>query len=333
MVAAVRQCEASGYHSAWAAEDVYGVDAITPLACYALSTERLILGTCVINPNTRAATLIAMTFATLDQLSGGRMILGIGAGLTWLPMIGKEPHEIKSLSQLRETVLLFRSILRGEEVIVAGRKVIVYDRAVNLRRSFPWPCGQGFAYPRTAIPVYMGARGPKMMQLAADLADGLFCEHSIPLDGVREWTGTFLQLVKAVGRDPLSVQTVGLILCSPSEDGSVSQDIRTFLARKIGILEQEHARRLPFDPSLVERIRKLWLEERAIEAGQLLPLDVMQHFGAIGRPDDCVKKFAAYRAAGLEIPLVFAQGCDLNLAIEVGATYARYAEIVDPAVP
>ena len=322
MIDAVVKAEEAGFDSAWQAEDVYGPDAIVPLACYAYATERIQMGTCVINPNTRAATLLASTFATLDQLSRGRMILGLGVGVTWLPMIGKTPQEVKSLTLMRETIQQFHNILRGEEVVVNGRRAIVFDRPVSLPKAFAWPCG-GFQYPRQSIPIYIGTRGPKMMALAGELADGLICEHSIPLSEIKEWTQEFFDAVRHAGRDPRELQVVGLVLFSPSEDGQPSDIIKTFLARKVGILSAEEAAKLNLDPALVARIRAMWNEGKPEEARRFINPEVAHVFGAIGTPEECVAKLRSYHDAGLTVPLIFAEGYRLELALEAGAAYAR----------
>jgi 5,10-methylenetetrahydromethanopterin reductase len=321
MVDAVRMCEAAGFESAWQAEDVYGPDAIVPLACYARVTERIRLGTCVINPNTRAATLLANTFATLDQLSGGRMVLGLGAGLTWLPMIGKSPAEVKSLTLMRETITQVRCLLQGEDVVVNGRPAIVFDRRISLPEAFGWPFG-GFNYPRTRIPIYVGARGPRMVRLAGELADGLICEHSVPVPGIQAWTQAFRVAAAAAGRDPGTLESVGLVLFSPSENGRPAQALKTFLARKVGLLPAEQVVQLGFDPELVARIQELWQDERPQEAGRIITKDMLSVFGAVGTPDECIAKLRAYHGAGLTVPLLFPEACDLRLAIEVGAAYA-----------
>ncbi len=321
MVSAVKRCEAAGFESAWQAEDVYGPDAIVPLACYALATERIRLGTCVINPNTRAATLLANTFATLDQLSGGRMVLGLGAGLTWLPMIGKSPDEVRSLTLMRETVTLVRRSLQGEEVVVNGRPAIVFDRRVSLPKAFGWPFGD-FKYPRTRIPIFIGARGPKMVRLAGELGDGLICEHSIPVPGIKAWTKAFRDAAVAAGRDPGTLESVGLVLFSPSESGRPAEALRTFLARKVATLPVEQVEQLGLDPLEVSRVQGLWKEEKREDAGRLITKEMLSVFGAVGTPDECIAKLRTYHKAGLTVPLLFPEACDLRLASDVGAAYA-----------
>ena len=321
MVNAVKMCEAAGFESAWQAEDVYGPDAIVPLACYAQATERIRLGTCLVNPNTRAATLLASTFATLDQLSAGRMVLGLGAGLTWLPMIGKSAAEVKSLTLMRETVATVRSLLRGDDVVINGRPAGIFDRPASLPKAFNWPFG-GFDYPRNRIPVYIGARGPRMIRLAGEVADGLICEHSITVPGIKTWTQAFRDAAVAAGRDPGTLESVGLVLFSPSENGRPAKALKTFLARKIGALPAEQVAQLGFDPALVRRISELWKEEKPEEAGRLVSKEMLSAFGAVGTPDECIARLKAYRDAGLTVPLLFPEACELRLAIEVGAAYA-----------
>jgi 5,10-methylenetetrahydromethanopterin reductase len=321
MVSAVKACEAAGFESAWQAEDVYGPDAIVPLACYAQATERIQLGTCVINPNTRSATLLANTFATLDQLSGGRMILGLGAGLTWLPMIGKSPTEVRSLTLMRDTVTLVRRVLQGEDVVVDGRPAVVFGRRVSLPKAFGWPFG-GFNYPRARIPIFIGARGPRMIRLAGELADGLVCEHSIAVPGIKAWTQAFRDAATAAGRDPETLESVGLVLFSPSESGRPAEALKTFLAHKIGALPVEQATQLGLDPEQVRRVQEFWKEGDPEEAGRFITKAMLSAFGAVGTPDECIAKLRAYHEAGLAVPLLFPEACDLRLAIEVGAAFA-----------
>jgi 5,10-methylenetetrahydromethanopterin reductase len=322
MTEAVVECEAAGFESAWQAEDVYGPDVVVPLACYAYVTRRILLGTCVTNPNTRAVTILANTFATLDQVSSGRMILGLGAGLTWLPLIGKAPADVRSLTLMRETLSQFRSILDGNDLMIDGKPATLFGRSVSLPAAFNWPFG-GFEYPRKRIPVYLGARGPKMIEAAGEIADGLVCEHSWPVPAIQTWTSSFQDAVRDAGRDPAELDCVGLVLMSPSEEGHVDSRIKLFLVNRMVKVTPEQADAWGLDRERLARIQGLMAEGEETEASQLVTTELAGVFGAIGTPEQCLARLEEYASAGLTVPRIFPQACDLHLAIEIGAQYAQ----------
>ena len=194
MVKGAQLAEECGYEMVWSAEDYFtGRDGVTPLACFALSTERVKLGTSIINPHTRSPGLIAATMSTLDDISNGRMVLGLGAGLDWSGMYAVE-GEIKHLKAMRQTIELIRSLLAYRTTIYRGRTLTIRGD------PFWWP--EGVIRPvRDRIPIYIGARGPKMEQLAAEIGDGLILDIEIPALLAMKRIEQFRARVERVGRD------------------------------------------------------------------------------------------------------------------------------------
>ena len=237
-------------------------------------------------------------------------------------MVGKTTAEVKSLTLMRETIRQFRSILSGDEVVISERPATIFGDAVRLPDAFHWPFG-GFDYPRRRIPVYLGARGQKMIQAAGELADGLVCEHSWPVPAIRAWTGAFYDAVKGARRDASQIEAVGLILFSPSENGCPDERIKLFLAKRIAKIGDEDASRFGLDPLQVARIRSQWQAGDHTKASRSLSKDLILAFGAIGTPEECIVKLRDYNEAGLTVPLVFPEACELRLAIEVGQSYIR----------
>src|SRR5579863_6097322 len=122
MIELARHAEKLGYQDAWSWES-FGSDAFSPLAAAAVATSKLRLGTAIVPVFTRPPALIAMSAATVQQISGGRFILGLG--ISTPPIIEKwmgVPYR-KPLTHLRETVAALRAIFRGEKVTMAGEKV------------------------------------------------------------------------------------------------------------------------------------------------------------------------------------------------------------------
>jgi F420-dependent oxidoreductase-like protein len=165
-LALVREAESLGYDSAWTAE-AYGSDAATILGWLAQATDRIKLGSAIFQIPARSAAMTAMTAATLDQLSGGRFVLGLG---TSGPQVAEGWHGQrfgKQLQRTREYVAVVRKALARERLEFDGETL-----------QLPLPDGPGKALKLTIapvqarIPIYLAAVGPKNTALAAEIADG-----------------------------------------------------------------------------------------------------------------------------------------------------------------
>jgi F420-dependent oxidoreductase-like protein len=170
-IALAQEADALGYESGWVAE-AYGTDAITPVTWLLAHTERLKMGTAIAQMPARAPAMTAMTAATLDMMSGGRFLLGIGASGPQVSEGWYGERYGKPLGKTREYVEILRA---------------VWDRAAPLEHHgehydipYTGPGASGLAkalkiivHPRTAdIPVYIASIGPKNVELTAEIADG-----------------------------------------------------------------------------------------------------------------------------------------------------------------
>src|SRR4051795_9160857 len=162
----VREAERLGYDSVWAAE-AYGSDAATILGWLAGQTERIKIGSAIFQMPGRSATMTAMTAATLDQLSGGRMLLGIGSSG---PQVSEGWHGVRFGRQLQRT----REYIEVVRMALARERVEYHGETIDL----PLPDGPGKALKLTIapvqerIPIYLAAIGPKNTTLGAEVADG-----------------------------------------------------------------------------------------------------------------------------------------------------------------
>ena len=167
----IRAAEDLGFDSLWTAE-AYGSDALTPLAWWGAQTSRIKLGTSIAQISARTPTAMAMAAMTLDHLSGGRFILGIGAsGPQVVEGWYGQPYT-RPLERTREYIDIIRRVLRRDAPVeFAGKQYQV-----------PHPGGTGLGKPLKAIvhplrqdlPIYLGAEGPKNVAMAAEIADGWF---------------------------------------------------------------------------------------------------------------------------------------------------------------
>jgi F420-dependent oxidoreductase-like protein len=168
-VTLVQAAEAAGFDSVWTAE-AYGSDAVTTLTWLAAKTERIKVGTAIMQMTARVPAMTAMTAATIDLLTGGRMLLGIGASG---PQVVEGWHGViygKPLARTREYVNILRKILNREAPLVHQGEYY----------QIPVQGGTGLGKPlklishplRSDIPIYLAAIGPKNVALAAEIADG-----------------------------------------------------------------------------------------------------------------------------------------------------------------
>ena len=166
----VQEADRLGYHSVWSAE-AYGSDAVTPLAWLAALTTRIHVGTAIMQIPARTPTLTATTALTLDQLSGGRFLLGLGVSG---PQVVEGWHGVafgKPLAKTREYVDIVRAVWRRE-------KPLEFTGA-SYQIPYAGPDATGLGKPlrsilhgRSDIPIYLAAIGPKNVALAAEIADG-----------------------------------------------------------------------------------------------------------------------------------------------------------------
>ena len=272
-LALVREGERLGYDSCWTAE-AYGSDAVTILAWLAGQTERIRLGSAVLQMPGRSAAMTAMTAATLDQLSGGRMILGLG---TSGPQVAEGWHGqrfAKQLQRTREYVEVVRMALRRERVVFKGETL-----------ELPLPDGPGKALKLTIapvqeqVPVYIAAIGPKNTTLAAEIGDGwiptLFSpEHVAEFRPLLE--DGFARAGDGKGFGDFDIApTVSTLV---SEDRDAARDaMRHYLALYVGGMGSRKqnfynalVRRYGFEDA-AQRVQDLYLDGKKDEAAAALP--------------------------------------------------------------
>jgi len=168
-IAMAREAERLGYHSLWTAE-AYGSDAVTPLVWLAAHTERINVGTAIMQMPARTPAMTAMTAATLDLLTGGRFLLGIGASG---PQVVEGWHGVvygKLLTRTREYVQIVQTILKREAPLEHHGEY--YDIPVSGGTGLGKPLKLIVHPLKSNIPIYIAAIGPKNVALAAEIADG-----------------------------------------------------------------------------------------------------------------------------------------------------------------
>jgi F420-dependent oxidoreductase-like protein len=297
----VLEAERLGYDSVWTAE-AYGSDAATILGWIAGQTSRIRIGSAIFQMPGRSPAMTAMTAATLDQLSDGRMILGIGSSG---PQVSEGWHGVrfaKQLQRTREYVDVLRMALSRQRVEYAGETI-----------ELPLPDGPGKALKLTIapvqdrIPIYIAAIGPKNMQLTGEIADGviptLFSPEHVHV--MRD------ELVKGVERAG-NGKTIDDVEIAPQVQVYVGDDLaeardlmRPFLALYIGGMG---SREKNFYNQLVQRygfedaareIQALYLDGKRDEAMAAIPDALIDSVSLCGTKDHVRERIAAFRDAGV----------------------------------
>jgi F420-dependent oxidoreductase-like protein len=296
---AVRAAERLGYDSVWTAE-AYGSDAATILAWFAAVTERIKLGSGVFQIPGRSAAMTAMTAATIDQLSGGRMLLGLGSSG---PQVSEGWHGQRfgrQLQRTREYVEVVRMALRRERVVYEGETL-----------QLPLPDGPGKALKLTIvprqerIPIYLAAIGPRNTALAGEIADGWLPTFFSP-----EHVGLFRERLGAgaarAGRSLDGFDIAPMVSAHVSDDLEAARNfMRPALALYVGGMG---SREQNFYKSLIEqygfeaeaqRIQDLYLDGKREEACRAVPDALIDLVCLAGPRDRIAERLQAYREAGV----------------------------------
>ena len=184
-VALSRQAEAAGFAYGWLFDShVLWREPYVLLTLMAQATERMRLGTCVTNPGTREPSVTASALAVLDELSGGRMDLGIGRGDSARRVLGKAPI---TLANTEDAIRVIRSLVAGESIEYEGTEL-----------RLPWVGGW-------QLPVWVAGYGPMALAMTGRVADGLILQLADP-DLIRWFVGQLREAEAAAGRPPGSIR-------------------------------------------------------------------------------------------------------------------------------
>src|SRR6478752_1979989 len=295
----VVEAERLGYDSIWTAE-AYGSDAATVLAWLAAGTGTIKLGSAIFQMPGRSAAMTAMTAATIDELSGGRMLLGIGSSG---PQVAEGWHGQRFGRQLQRT----RDYVAVVRMALARERVEFHGETLEL----PLPDGPGKALKLTIapvqerIPIYLAAIGPKNTALAGEIADGWIPTFFSPED-VSELRPLLEEGAQRAGRslDDFDMAPTVNVFVTDDLEGARNA-MRPFIALYVGGMG---SRKQNFYNQVVQRygfeaeaeaIQDLYLEGKRDEAMAAIPDKLIDTVSLCGPPDIVRERLAVYRDAGV----------------------------------
>jgi F420-dependent oxidoreductase-like protein len=300
-IEAVKRAESMGYDSAWSAE-AWGSDAITPLAYVAGHTTKLKLGTSIIQIPARTPAMTAMTAMSLDQLSNGRIILGLGISG---PQVVEGWHGVpykKPLSWMREYITILRTIFAREEKLNFQGQCyrIPYDGEDGMGQGKPL---KSLIHGRKDIPIWTGSMSPKGQQLAGEIADGCLLVWMDPrkpdliLDNFRAG------FEKAGGGKSLADFNV-----APTVNVVVGDDlercrfpVKSMLALYLGGMGSrkknfynEYAQRIGYEAE-AKKIQDLYLDGKKKEATAQVPNELVDAVALVGPKERIAERFSIWK--------------------------------------
>ncbi|MEV7972932.1 LLM class F420-dependent oxidoreductase [Cellulomonas sp. NPDC089187] len=305
--AAVQDCDRLGVDSVWTAE-AYGSDAFTPLAWWGASTRRVRLGTAVAQIAARTPTATAMAALTMDHLSDGRFILGLGvSGPQVVEGWYGAPYP-RPLARTREFVAIVRDVLR--------REVPVRAEGDFYRLPLPEGEGMGLGKPlrstvhplRTDLPIHLAAEGPKNIALAAEIADGwlpLFYAPRLDDEFRALLSEGFARRGSGIG-DPETFEVSATVPVALGPDVESAADrIRPFVALYAGGMGAKGANfhanalaRLGYAEACTE-IQAHWAAGDRARAAAAVPTELVRDVALVGTPADLAEQAAAWQSTAV----------------------------------
>ena len=314
--------ERTGYDYLWLADERFFREVYASLTFCALRTQRIKLGPCVTDPYSRHPALTAMAIATLDELSGQRAVLGLGAGVSGFRELGIARD--KPGVGLREAVDVIRQLLAGETVTYPGSVVRVDGAHLDFKPV------------RAEIPMYIASQRPVGVRAAGRVANGAIMQGCVAAPLVRFFTDAVAEGARRAGRDPARVELVARLNACIADDRRAARD-----ALRPGIVRSLAAQRRDFftfrraglevPPALASEIRGLvYTHDPAplLKIAPLVPDSFVDAVALTGSPAEVADDVTRLARAGVAEIMIYPMG----VGGDPGPTIERFQTEVMPLV-
>ena len=277
--------EKVGIDYVWITDHYNNRNVYITLTLIALNTKKVYLGPGVTNPYVINPCWTASALATLDEVSNGRAVLGIGAGdkatlqqigITWA----------KPLTTVKEAVIIMRKLLDGETVKYDGKVFKVLNARLNYK-------------PTRKIPIYIGAQAPKMLQLAGELGDGVLINASHP-DDFKEAVPLIKKGAEKAGKDPGKIDIVAYTCFSVDLDKAKAKEAAIpVVAFIVAGASDKVIERHGIKKEDVNRIREYLSKGKILDAFKAVTDDMLEAFSIYGTPKECIDKINTLLKVGI----------------------------------
>ena len=302
MIGLARRADDLGYNTIWVGES-WGRDVFTVLTMLACHTQRIRVGTGIATVYSRTPALIAQSIASLDIVSGGRAVLGLGTSGRAVVENWHGVEYRRPLERTREYIEIIRTALSGERVDHQGPEFQL--------RGFRLP----FSPVQERIPMFVAALGPKNLALTGELTDGW-----LPIWTHPEYLpGMIVELeagATAGGRSIGDICVAPQVLCYVSRSADETAEARSLLRAHMAYYIAgmgSYYRRLLQRYGYVEecsRIQEAWTRREREEAASLVSVDMLDKITVYGDVEECRERLKILRARGADMPVIaFPHGC------------------------
>lgn len=282
MIQLAKLSEELGFSHVWVGDShLIWRESYVNMTAMALNTSKVKLGTGVTNPLTRHPSVLASTYATLEEMAPGRFIVGIGLGDSSVETMGMKPAR---LAYFEKTIEQMRGLLAGKEVELETGKI-------HLKH----PC-------KEKVPVYVAASGPKMLELSGRIADGIIILVGTDRNCIRQAREKIETGAKAAGRSLEDIRLVLWVPCAVSDSSPAREAVKAHVARVV-------AHPLPFaldekEQKVLEEIRQAYnyyqhMEQKASQA-QVIPDWLVDKFAIAGTISECRARVQELEKSGID---------------------------------
>ncbi|MFN0096405.1 MAG: LLM class flavin-dependent oxidoreductase [Dehalococcoidia bacterium] len=288
-IALAKIADECGVDSFWVPEG-WARDAFSLLISIAEKTERIKLATGIVNVYSRTPGALAQQFATLDEWSGGRAIIGLGASSA---NVIEHFHGMPfnpSIARIRETVEIINMLMRGEKLVYSG-KWFKMDRGFTLR----------FKPVREHIPVYLATMHPKSVKMTAEVADG-WMPVMIPRSAMKQEIDAFRAHAASVGRDPskLEVKIGGVTVSDNPRARDNGRGFTAFYIARMGTFYYNQLVRFGYGEEAA-MVKRVFDEQGSAAAAAAIPGEMLDDMGFAGDAEACRRYLMENEALGVDV--------------------------------
>jgi 5,10-methylenetetrahydromethanopterin reductase len=301
--------ETLGFDGVWMHEHSFGRDSVSNISAMAAKTEKLKLGFGCLSPYIRTPVALAMTCATLQETSRGRVILGVGTGFpARLDLLGIE-HKLP-MAQLKETIEICRKIWSGAPVNYSGKSFNLKNVKSLLGEM------------RIKIPIYVAGWKPQMLKLTAKYADGYLAKGGESTNSIRQIVSSISSFVGTRSLNEIDVGAYLLALVAATKEEAVAKAKRDpFVAYMLSVQDDYLYEGTGINPALKKPIAENYFKGNLSGAFSFITDEMIESFTLVGSPDQVCERVQEYRRAGLGLPIlqpISMKPEDVGAVIETG---------------
>jgi 5,10-methylenetetrahydromethanopterin reductase len=318
-----RYAEERGFAEIWQADTRLARDCVVMMSAFLTHTKRLRIGSGVLPIWTRNPAVIAASWSSMWELGGkangrGRVMLGLGAW--WEPIASRVGvNRRSSLKAMREYVESIRELFTMEEVTYQGE--FVQLERVKLDVAFGDTS-------RRDIPIYIGATGPRMLELSGEICDGVVLNYVVSVEYIRNAVKLVEKGAKKVGKTLDDIDRPELLVCCLSDKDPAAAMVEGKKLVAYYLATEPHIMKASgVSEELLDKVQSImsWpaTEEDYIRASAVIPDEVVRNVMAVGTSDECRKKVAEYIDAGVTCPVLYPMMDDIKPVVDAFADWGE----------